>query len=295
VAAMVTSLLSIYENYIYVSDLVWLLKLKSRIDEGGGVEFHDKKVKVKFDNVWFKYRKDTPWVIKGVDFKIKAGEKIAIVGENGVGKTTLIKLFARYYDPEKGKILLNNKDLKSIIGTSWRGKLAILFQQFEKYPFSVKETVGYGDIDRIDDIKDIKKMVKKVDVDKYVESLPLKYDNPLAPELEKGTNPSTGQWQRLGIARMLFREKASVLILDEPTSNLDPEAEENIFKELAEITKDKILIFITQRFSTVRVADRILVMHDGKIIEQGTHKDLMKLGGKYAKMFNIQARAYLEN
>jgi ATP-binding cassette subfamily B protein len=129
-------------------------------------------------------------------------------------------------------------------------------------------------------------------MNKFIENLPLKYDNPLHPEFEKGVRPSIGQWQRLGISRMLFRKSASILIMDEPTSNVDPEAEEKIFKELLKLSKDKILIFVTQRFSTVRIADRIFVMEAGKIVEQGTHSQLMDKNGKYAQLFNLQAKGY---
>ena len=141
---------------------------------------------------------------------------------------------------------------------------------------------------------EIKEVAEKVELDDFIMSLPLKYENPLAPEFEKGVNPSIGQWQRIGIARMLFRKKSNVIVLDEPTSNVDPEAEEKIFQELTKIAKDRILLFVTQRFSTVRIANKILVMHDGEIIEKGTHKDLMKLNQKYASLYNLQARAYFE-
>ncbi|MHA2055567.1 MAG: ABC transporter ATP-binding protein, partial [Candidatus Hodarchaeales archaeon] len=295
-SGLAASLLEIYENYMYVTDLVWFLNLDPIVGKKTvkGKKISDR-ISISFKDVKFRYQETQPWAINGVNLSIKSGDKIALVGENGAGKSTLIKLLARFYDPQKGQVLINKTNLEDIDNSEWHKQLAILFQQFEIYPFSVKESIGYGDVRNVRSLKRVKEAAGKTGVDKYIESLPRKYDNPIAPELEGGVKPSAGQMQKIGISRMLFREDAKVLILDEPTSSVDPEAEEKIFKELTEITKEKILMFVTQRFSTVRVADRILVMHNGKIIEQGTHKDLMKLDGKYAKMFNIQAKAYLEN
>ena len=293
-SGLVSSFLEIYENYIYVSDLVWFLNLTPDIEDMtktnkimGNVD------SIKFTDVKFRYRKDNPWVLKGVNFEIKEGEKIALVGENGAGKSTLIKLIARFYDPTRGAVTVSGENLKEIDVLSWRNKLAILFQMFELYPFSAKHAIGYGDINRMGNLDEIKEAAKKTGIHDYIENLPMKYNNPITPEFEKGVQPSIGQWQRFGISRMLFRKQAEILILDEPTSNIDPEAEEKIFTELKKITTDKILIFVTQRFSTVKIADRILVMSKGKVVEQGTHEELMKKKGKYAKLFNLQAEAYL--
>jgi len=292
---LASSLLEVYENYIYMVDLVWFLNLKPDLEDVEPNKSAVGKIEsVEFKNVWFKYRDDLNWVIKGVDIKIKKGEKIAVVGENGAGKSTLIKLLGSFYTPQKGEVLINGKSLKEVDRSSLWRKMAVLFQDFELYPFSAREAIGFGDIERMSDQKGLKNAAEKAGISEFIESLPLKYENPIAPEFEKGVKPSIGQWQRFGIARMLFRKSADIFILDEPTSNVDPEAEEEIFTELSKITKDKILIFITQRFSTVRIADRILVVGGGKIIEEGTHKELMKKNGKYARMFNVQARAYHE-
>jgi len=297
-ASLVSSLLEIYENYIYVRDLVWFLNLKASIKSKRGSISADniKDFSLEFKDVWFKYKKSQPWVLKGIDFKISPGERIAIVGPNGAGKTTLIKLITRFYDPQKGAILVDGKKLNEFNIKQWRDKFTVLFQQFEGYPFSVRESIGFGDIKRIKSIKGIKKAARETGIDEYVESLPLKYNNPLTARFEKGVQPSTGQWQRIGISRVLFRKDAKFIMLDEPTSNVDPEAEEKIFRLLEKKTRgeNKTLIFVTQRFSTVRAADRIMVVDDGEIIEQGTHKQLMAKKGKYAKMFTLQAQAYLD-
>jgi len=289
---LVSSFLEVYENYIYVTDLVWFLNLEAEV---GGAE-HDKVVKdgvdIKADSLWFRYPRSKNWILKDVSFEITPGEKIAIVGENGAGKSTLLKLLAGFYFPKKGNIQINGIDTRELDLVSWRNKLAVLFQEFELYPFSVKEAIGYGDIRRVDDLEGIKTVAQKTGISEFIDSLPLKYDNPLAAEFEKGVSPSIGQYQRLGISRVLFRKDAKLLILDEPTSNVDPEAEEKIFSELVNISKDRIVIFVTQRFSTVRIADRIFVVDKGKIIERGTHSELIKLNGKYSRLYNLQAKAY---
>lgn len=290
---LVSSFLEVYENYIYVVDLVWFLNLKPSLEgKQNGKIVIDGISKIKFEDVWFKYRKDSKWVIRGVSFEVGKGEKIALVGENGAGKSTIIKLLGRFYDPNKGRIYVNGKDIKDLDILSLREKLAVLFQEFELYPFTAREAIGFGDLKRVNSLPEIKKAAQKAGIDEFIEELPLKYENPIAPELEKGVRPSIGQWQRFGIARMLFRNQAQVLILDEPTSNVDPEAEEKIFLELKRLVKGKILIFVTQRFSTVRIADKIMVLSKGKIVESGNHEALIKKQGVYARMFNIQALGY---
>ena len=292
---LVNSLLDIYENYIYVSDLVWFLNLDSETKKNDLKSLSVNKFGIRFKNVWFKYPRSKKWILENIDFVIKPGEKIALVGENGAGKSTLIKLLAKFYTVPRGDIFINSFNLKEIDVNEWRSKLAVLFQQFETYPFSSRETIGYGDIERIDDMDSITDSAKRTGIHEFIEELPLKYENPLSPEFEKGVYPSIGQWQRFGIARVLFRKDAELLILDEPTSNVDPEAEEKIFQELINLAIDKVLIFVTQRFSTVRIADRIIVMHEGRVVEMGTHGELMRLKGKYERLFNLQAKAYLVN
>lgn len=290
--SLLYSFVRIYEDYIYISDLVWFLNLESKIEGKEGGKIFKGGVNIEFKNVWFKYKSGQPWIIKDISFSISSKENIAIVGVNGTGKSTLIKLLARFYDPHKGVILVNGVNLKELNIKMWRKKLAVLLQEFESYPFTAQDSIGYGDVDRLDRISEIKESAKLTQVHDFIQELPLKYKNPLSTAFDKGITPSTGQKQRIGISRILFRKNAEVIIMDEPTSSVDPEAEEKIFKELAKEAKNKILIFVTQRFSTVRHADRIFLIKDGQIKERGTHKELIKLDGRYAKLFNLQAKGY---
>lgn len=292
VGGLVSSFLQIYESYIYIEDLLWLLNLKTKVEHvNKGIILNKITKSIKFENVWFAYT-DKKWILKNINFELKMGEKVAIVGENGSGKSTLIKLIARFYDPQKGHIFIDGLPLKDFNLSEYRKKIAILIQRFETYPFSVKESIAYGDVSRMNEFSEIVFAAKQTDMDTWISKLPLAYDTPLSPEFEKGVEPSIGQWQRIAISRILFRRNAQILILDEPTSNVDPQAEEDIFKKIANSTKDKLLIFVSQRFSTVRWADKILVVKKGKIIEQGTHKELMKEKGEYSKLFLLQAKGY---
>ncbi len=292
-SGLVKSFLSVYENYIYVADYVWFMDIEPTVENDNGIlELGVKSYPIEFRNVWFKYKDGSPWILKDINFSIHPKENIAIVGLNGSGKSTLIKLLARFYDPQRGTVLVDSQDMKDLNLKKWRSELSVLFQEFETYPFSAKESIGYGDVSRLSKLAEIKEAAKKTGMHDFIEDLPLGYNNPLDPVFEKGVRPSIGQLQRIGISRMLFRMNANVIVMDEPTSSVDPEAEEKVFRELIKEAKDKILIFVTQRFSTVRLADRIFVVDKGKIIEQGSHKELMKVDGKYASLFNLQADAY---
>ncbi len=288
-----SSLFDIYENYLYVSELVWFLNLEPQIGKVGDETFPENEpLTIEFKNVWFKYKKKQKWTLKNINLMLREGEHVAIVGVNGAGKSTLLKLLARFYDPQKGEILVNGVKLSLINPDLWRKRMAVLFQEFETYPFSAHESIGYGSISDINNMEGIKEAAKRTDIDSFIQTLPGKYQNPLDPQFLGGIRPSMGQWQRIGIARMLFRKNARVIVMDEPTSSVDPEAEEQIFNELGKIAANKILIFVTQRFSTVRIADKIILLGNGTILEQGTHKTLMKNNAKYHELFELQAKGY---
>jgi len=288
---LVSSFLDLYENYLFVTDLVWFLNLKPTITSGRKKLPSKIKREIEFKDVWFRYKKDQSWVLKGINLKIAANQSLAIVGENGAGKTTLIKLLCRFYDPQKGEILIDGVNLKEFNRSKLWDNLAVLFQDFGSYPFTARESVGYGKIEEVNNLSLISKSAKEASIHDFIDKLPLKYENPLSPELEKGVDLSMGQWQRIGLARVLVRN-AQITILDEPTSNVDPKSEEEIFNKISGFVKNKILILISHRFSTVRRADKICVMDKGKIIEEGSHEELIKKKGIYAELFELQAKSY---
>ncbi len=246
---------------------------------------------IEFINVSFKYPETDRFIFKDLNLNIDSGEKIALVGENGAGKSTLIKLLLRFYDPTEGEILLNGVNLKEIDLEKWHKTMGALFQDFIKYNLTFKENVYFGNIAENGNVELLKKAITKSGADSYLKDLPDGIDQVLGKKFDKGIDLSGGQWQKLALARAFFRD-APILILDEPTSAIDAKAEYEIFERVQRLQKDKTVIIISHRFSTVRNADRILVLDEGKIVEEGNHRKLMKENGLYAELFNIQAQGY---
>jgi ATP-binding cassette subfamily B protein len=246
---------------------------------------------IEFKNVSFKYPNTKRYILKNFNLTIKCGEKIALVGENGAGKTTLIKLLLRFYDVTDGEILLNGINIKHINLEKWYTHIGALFQDFIKYQFSFKENVFFGNQKQADNMELLKKAIKNSGADEYLKDLPDSYDQIVGKMFTNGIDLSGGQWQKLALARAFFKN-APILILDEPTSAIDAKAEYEIFQKVQELQKDKTVIIISHRFSTVRNADRILVLNQGTIVEEGNHESLMKEKGLYAELFTIQARGY---
>jgi len=213
------------------------------------------------------------------------------VGENGAGKSTLIKLLLRFYDVTHGEILINGINIKKVDLVSWYAQIGALFQDFIKYQFTLKENVFYGNKDENRNIELLKKAVAQSGAESYIESLPQKYNQVVGKMFEKGIDLSGGQWQKLALSRAFFKD-APILILDEPTSAIDAKAEYEIFERVQKLQKDKTVIIISHRFSTVRNADRILVLNNGQIIENGNHDELIRQDGVYAELFKIQAQGY---
>lgn len=289
--SILNSVNDMYQNYLYMVDLVWFLNLKSQSLKGAITPARKFDKGVKFKNVWFRYPKTKAWVLKGIDFEIGAKENLAIVGENGAGKTTLIKLLGRFYQPNEGEILVDGKNIFQYKERAFWRRLSVLFQDFETYPFTAYESIGFGDVSRIHKKRQIVAAAKQTGIHDFISRLPKKYDTPLTRDFDGGVQPSGGQWQRIALARVLFRE-AQIVVLDEPTSSLDPKGEEEIFEKVITLTKERNLILISHRFSTVRRADKIIVLDRGKIIEQGSHEELMKKKGHYAKLYDLQAKWY---
>jgi len=244
-----------------------------------------------FENVGFRYPDATKWALRGLDFELHAGEVLALVGENGAGKTTLVKLLARLYDPDEGRILLDGRDLRDYDLDDLRGNVGVIFQDFVRYHLTACENIGVGRIDAMDDAGRIREAAQRAMAEDMIERLPNRYDQLIGRRFKTGVDLSGGQWQKLAIARAYMRD-AQVMILDEPTAALDARAEFEVFQRFRDLSQGKTAVLISHRFSSVRMADRILVLADGRLEASGTHEQLLAQGGRYAELFELQAAGY---
>jgi ATP-binding cassette, subfamily B, bacterial len=295
-SSLVKTIADIYGNHLFIQDLRGILLYEPRIRRSPNAQIIDKDtpLAIEFDHVWFRYREDGPWILSDVSFQLDAGVRMALVGDNGSGKTTLMKLLLRFYDPSEGRILINGVDLREIDLDSYYARIGVIFQQFAQYEGRIREQIGYGDIEFMEDLEQIRNAARLSGAEAFIEELPKGYETPLGKwELEEGTvKLSGGQWQRLALARACMKQQAALLILDEPSAALDPEGEEVFFEQLLREIQGKSIIFISHRFSTVRRADKILSLRHGHIDEHGTHEELMQRNGRYAELFRMQARWY---
>jgi ATP-binding cassette subfamily B protein len=244
-----------------------------------------------FENVSFKYANSQSWAIRNLNFMLYAGEKLALVGENGAGKTTLVKLLARLYDPIEGRILLDGYDLREYDLTELRKNIGVIFQDYIRYQMTVSQNIAVGHIEEQENRELIVHSATKSLADILVQRLAGKYDQALGKRFNQGVELSGGEWQKIALARAYMKE-AQLLILDEPTSALDARAEYEVFQRFAELTKGKTAVLISHRFSTVRMADRILVLDRGELLETGSHEELVNKEGRYAELFRLQAMGY---
>jgi ATP-binding cassette, subfamily B, bacterial len=245
----------------------------------------------RFENVGFAYPGSDHWVVRNLNLELRRGEKIALIGRNGAGKTTLVKLMARLYDPTEGRIFLDGIDLREYDFEDLLQEVGVIFQDYMRYDFPVRENIGVGKIDSIEEVFRIESAAIKSMAYEVIQRLPNGFDQMVGRRFEGGVDLSGGEWQKLALARAYMRD-AQILILDEPTASLDAQAEHEIFKRFAELTQGRLTVFISHRFSTVRMADRILVLDNGIIREHGTHEQLVAMGGQYAHLFHLQAAGY---
>jgi ABC-type multidrug transport system fused ATPase/permease subunit len=244
------------------------------------------------DGVTFMYPSGDRPALTDVSLHIDAGEVVALVGENGSGKTTLAKLLARLYAPQRGSIRWDGVDISGADPDELRRSVAIIFQDFLHYYLKARDNIGFGRHEAIEKLEEIRDAARHADADAFIAALPSGYETMLGPEFEGGTDLSAGQWQRIALARAFFRD-APFVILDEPTAALDPRAEHDLFERIRALLTGRTVLVISHRFSSVRSADRIYVLEEGRVIEHGTHADLMTTGGLYAELFSLQAASYL--
>ncbi|MCU0551947.1 MAG: ABC transporter ATP-binding protein/permease [Leptolyngbya sp. Prado105] len=291
-ASILSSIGGMYEDSLYLSNLYEFLGQEIPRSLGSATDGIRPGDGLRFENVTFYYPEAEKPALSNVSFHLKPGEKLAIVGENGSGKTTLIKLLTRLYTPTEGKILLDGLDLQAWDLEALQRRIGVIFQNFMKYQFSVGENIGVGDVLNLEDRDRWQVASDKGNAISFIKDLPETFDTRLGRWFKTGRELSGGQWQRIALSRAFMRSSADLLVLDEPTSAMDAESEVQIFDRFREMTPNQMAILISHRFSTVRMADRILVMSAGTVLEEGSHEALLALNGRYAHLFAIQAAGY---
>jgi ATP-binding cassette subfamily B protein len=284
---------SVSQGAIYLTDLFDFFEIMPNIITPVRPVPFPRKIKkgFVFENVGFKYSHSNRWAIRNLSFTLHAGEKLALVGENGAGKTTLVKLLARLYDPTEGRILLDGIDLKEYDLKGLRNGIGIIFQDYLRYQMTVRQNIATGNIYEKDNEELIESSARQSLADKLIERLPEQYEQMLGRRFKNGVELSGGEWQKIALARAYMRN-AQLLILDEPTASLDARAEYEVFQRFADLTMGKSAVLISHRFSTVRMADRILVLDKGELLEIGSHEELLDKQGRYAELFQLQAMGY---
>jgi len=282
-----------YSAGLFMTDFLKFMNLRPKVKQGNvEIKKYDTPPYIKFEKVSFKYPNTDRMILKEISLDIDPGMKVALVGENGAGKTTLIKLLVKFYDLTSGRILIDGQDLSDIETESWEKNIGLLTQHFNTYQaFNLEENIRFGDIDKKYSNKEIINAAEKAKVTSFVEKYSNGFKQLLSAQFDDGVDPSWGQWQRIGIARTLFRDPP-IIILDEPTSAIDAQAEYEIFQSINRQTKGKTVIYVSHRYSTVRNADKIFVLKDSHIEESGNHNELIELGGEYSKNFKLQASGY---
>ncbi|MBD2357682.1 ABC transporter ATP-binding protein [Tolypothrix sp. FACHB-123] len=291
-AAALTSIGGMYEDNLYLSNLYDFLEAESPQPWGTVTIGINPEDGIRFENVSFTYPGNSKPTLNNISLHLKPGEKLAIVGENGSGKTTLIKLLTRLYTPDSGKIFLDGVDLQEWDIEVLRRRIGVIFQNFVRYQFTVGENIGVGDVEYLDDSHRWQNAAQKGMAEPFIHQLPDSFSTQLGRWFKGGHELSGGQWQKIALSRAFMRTRADILVLDEPTSAMDAQAEFDIFNHFRTVTQNQMVFLISHRFSTVRMADKIMVIEAGKVVEQGTHAELLATDGQYAKLFWLQAAGY---
>lgn len=286
---ILSCLSGLYEDNLFISDLMKFIGLKSNIHNQSKQENHITKdtAHLTFKNVSFRYNFQNKETLNNINFSANKGEVIAILGENGAGKSTLLKLICRLYDASNGSITFNGEDIKSIALTDWQKKISVLFQDFSQYNFTLSENIEFGNTDKHASVDELKKICEMAGLKSLQERLPDGFNNTLGTTFDKSYEPSFGEWQKIALARALFKD-SEILLLDEPTSGMDLKTEIEFIENLKHITKNKITFIITHKISTIKNADKIIVLSNGEIIESGSHNELLSLKGEYAMLNEMQ-------
>jgi ATP-binding cassette subfamily B protein len=294
-SAILSAIGGMYEDNLYLSNLYEFLEQPVDEERGEARQGAVPGDGLRLEGVGFTYPGASSPALRGVSLHIPFGQRLALVGHNGSGKTTLIKLLTRLYEPTEGRVLLDGTPLHEWHAPTLRARVGVIFQDFVRYQFKVGENIGVGDVQHVEDPERWAEAAQKGMAEPFIQELPEGYDTQLGRWFKDGRELSIGQWQKVALARAFMRRDADILVLDEPTAAMDAEAEAEIFQRLMDLTQDQIAVLISHRFSTVRMADRIVVLHGGHVVEQGDHASLMRNEGQYAKLFMLQARGYLED
>ena len=292
VAAILTSVSGMYEDNLYLSNLYEYLEQPVPARRGEAVHGPEPGRGLEFQNVSFSYPGANQKALNNISLQVRPGQSLALVGENGSGKTTLIKLLTRLYDPSEGRILLDGLDLQDWDVEALRQRIGVIFQDFGRYQFSVGENIGAGDVRHIDDSDRWQAAAATGMAAPFIDEMPQGYETQLGRWFKNGRELSGGQWQKIALSRAFMRSEADILVLDEPTAAMDASSEAAVFDHFRSASGNKMTILISHRFSTVRAAAQIIVIHQGEILEQGNHESLLAENGQYAHLFKLQARGY---